>query len=135
MPFLPKLSGRHYIKFWLSNDAGEEPQILDYELNVKAAGRSWANCSVEEDGSFALGDEKFFVPGWQAVCTELLQTARELDLLDYFTVSIALDDKGGFTFLHFPQSHIGRRAASARNITTISEARQLTQRSAWAKLP
>ncbi len=99
--FSPKLSGRHYIKFWLSNDAGEEPQILDYELNVKAAGRSWANCSVEEDGSFALGDEKFFVPGWQAVCTELLQTARELDLLDYFTVSIALDDKGGFTFLHF----------------------------------
>lgn len=99
--FGPGLSGQHYIKFWLSNDAAVEPQILDCELNLKPEGGQWTDYSVDEDGVFTVEEETYTIPHWESVCAELVETARELDLLDYFTVSIALDGKGGFTFQHF----------------------------------
>lgn len=99
--FGPDLSGRHYIKFWLSNDAADQPQILDCEMNLKREDDKWRDYSVEEDGTFTVEEETYTIPHWESVCAELVETARELDLLDYFTVSIALDGKGGFTFQHF----------------------------------
>lgn len=99
--FTPAVSGRHFIKFWLCNDAGDEPQILDCEMNLKREEQDWESFSVEEDGSFTVDGEKIVLPHWDYICAELTQTARELCLLDYFTLSIALDEKGGFQFLHF----------------------------------
>lgn len=92
---------RHYVKFWLANDAGEDAELLDSEIYLRPDGENWCSSPIAADGTFTADGRAERIDGWEMLRDAALQTARSLPQLSFFTVSAALDDAGSFHFISF----------------------------------
>ncbi len=101
----------HYIKFWIANDAGEKPIILEADManyytevseKGEKKGRKHEVQPIDlESGSCNIAGKKVVVPNWDYIKETIEDVGKQLYQLNYFTVNIALSEEKGFVFLNF----------------------------------
>lgn len=103
----------HTLKFWLANDSGDDSPVLEAALNLyytqeevkngrfTSKRRSETILLNTSDGSFVWEKETHYIPGWMKVLEKVKAICESLKQLSYFTLSIALQEKGGFQIVHF----------------------------------
>lgn len=112
--FSDGLEARHTIKFWIANDNGEEPQILEALMNIYESSLTIENEEIkqiketstmpidQDDGSFSFKGEAHCVDHWDEVVAKVKEISKTLSLLSYYTVSISLSNDGGlFKIVYF----------------------------------
>ncbi len=103
----PELTVDHSLEFWLANDTDQGAAVLSAMMNFY-----WTDPETEkrvqkimpidlETGAFTAPQGEMTVPGWNGVKREILEICGQLKQLTYFSTSIALQEKGPFSFLFF----------------------------------
>ena len=105
--FTSVLTIDHSLELWIANDTENGTAILSAMMNFY-----WTDSKTQkrvhhimpvnlETGAFTAPQGELTVPGWKGVRARILEIAREMKMLSYFSVSIALQENQPFPFLHF----------------------------------
>lgn len=106
----------HALKFWIANDAGDEPQILYAEITIYYDVPRSADAPDEmvrksliipvnrPDGTFRFNGKYIKIPGWEALTEELRRDAALIPQISYYWISVALQPDGDYTYLRFSGS-------------------------------
>lgn len=129
LPGSPHLEARHYIKFWLANDNGPEPQILCSTMNVywnDENGHQVSQTSLVdiETGSYAIEGAQDAIAQWESIKRSILALSKDVAQISFYTVSIALQERGEpFQILHFSTSPILPEVAYGEDLNKYLKAR------------
>ena len=116
--FGPDLEESHGIKFYLANDDGPEPKLLQtvlmlYENKVLFSRNRFTRRTVErrfpidrKTGTFTCDGEDYTIPDWDAIVAKMLSVARDLPQISYFSVSVALQPENLFQIIWMDGSPI-----------------------------
>ena len=103
----------HALKFWIANDAGDEPQILYAEITIYYDVPRSADAPDEmvrksliipvnrPDGTFRFNGKYIKIPGWEALTEELRRDAALIPQISYYWISVALQPDGDYIYLRF----------------------------------
>ncbi len=102
---------RHYLKFWIANDNGPDPQVLCATMNLywdDETGHRVNETSLidPETGGYRVQGIEATIPDWDAVKQSVLSMSKDIAQVSFFTVSIALQDGKPYQILHFSTSPI-----------------------------